>query len=308
MSGRNWERPSDHTTVCCRLKTNGGQKVTRRCIIIWLTIMTLLTQNKGAQGAENVRPPLNAKRALLSEVRGGDYAHAGDTEAIDLILKRISQYNPQLKEAAVLDVGCGFGGTLNYLSQKGFTDLTGVDLSDAALHHAQTKYSKIPFLQGDALQLNAVLGDKKFDLIYLMNVAYALPDKSQLLQSIKGVSKPGTILILFDYMSGSENALESVVDFAGGSMHPIHRKEIVTLLEENGWDDIIDEPITNHYERWYVDFLDKLSEKRHELSEKFQSSTVDRVEKTFSSILDKIRHKQLGGVIVSARWKGEPFT
>lgn len=60
---------------------------------------------------------LNSKRVLLSQLRGGDYAHPGNEEAIDMILSKLGA---NVTKGPTLDVGGGFGGTLNYLKQKGF--------------------------------------------------------------------------------------------------------------------------------------------------------------------------------------------
>jgi hypothetical protein len=56
----------------------------------------------------------NNLRFILFQLRNGDYAHAGEEEAIDLVIKNISA------TGSVLDVGSGFGGTLNYFHSKGF--------------------------------------------------------------------------------------------------------------------------------------------------------------------------------------------
>ena len=46
-------------------------------------------------------------KRLLALARGGDYAHAGETESIDLVWTRLPKKPPQ----QVLDAGCGRGGT-----------------------------------------------------------------------------------------------------------------------------------------------------------------------------------------------------
>lgn len=50
-------------------------------------------------------------KKFLSFIRNGDYAHAGEEEAIELAMSGIEK-NPQRN---ILDVGCGLGGTANYL-------------------------------------------------------------------------------------------------------------------------------------------------------------------------------------------------
>jgi len=53
-------------------------------------------------------------------VRGGDYAHAGDRKAIDIVLEKVLSLEPDLKSKAVLDVGCGCGGTAQYCMKQVF--------------------------------------------------------------------------------------------------------------------------------------------------------------------------------------------
>jgi cyclopropane fatty-acyl-phospholipid synthase-like methyltransferase len=46
-------------------------------------------------------------KRLLALARGADYAHAGETEAIDLVWSGL----PKSRTQNVLDAGCGRGGT-----------------------------------------------------------------------------------------------------------------------------------------------------------------------------------------------------
>jgi hypothetical protein len=55
-------------------------------------------------------------KQLLAFIRGSDYAHAGEEEAIDLALRPV----PRRPDQLLLDVGCGLGGTAKYVE-----DLTG---------------------------------------------------------------------------------------------------------------------------------------------------------------------------------------
>jgi trans-aconitate methyltransferase len=51
---------------------------------------------------------------ILSLVREGDYAHAGEEEAIELAMKHV----PKLRDQVVVDAGCGRGGAAEYIRTK----------------------------------------------------------------------------------------------------------------------------------------------------------------------------------------------
>ncbi len=81
-------------------------------------------------------PSPNSARLLLAELRHGDYAHAGDQEAIDLVIQKLLKLNPHIKAGTTLDVGSGFGGTLDYLIQQGFKNTEGIDMDASAVAQA----------------------------------------------------------------------------------------------------------------------------------------------------------------------------
>ena len=53
-------------------------------------------------------------KLVLSLVRGSDYAHAGEEEAIELALGPVVGIAP----LRFLDVGCGIGGTARYVAER----------------------------------------------------------------------------------------------------------------------------------------------------------------------------------------------
>ncbi|WP_156411958.1 methyltransferase domain-containing protein, partial [Legionella bozemanae] len=63
-------------------------------------------------------------KQILAMLREGDFAHPGETEAIELSLSPIAKNS----EARLLDVGCGLGGTAHYVQKKGWGTVTGVDI------------------------------------------------------------------------------------------------------------------------------------------------------------------------------------
>jgi hypothetical protein len=53
---------------------------------------------------------------LLALIRERDYAHAGEEEAIEITLRN----HPKRADRLLLDVGCGLGGTANYVQNHGW--------------------------------------------------------------------------------------------------------------------------------------------------------------------------------------------
>src|SRR5437899_6748393 len=93
---------------------------------------------------------INTARLLLTELRDGeDYAHAGDREAVDLVLKRVLELHPQASSGRVLDVGSGFGKTAQDFYEAGFKEVYGIDKDEAAVERAKSRYPKIQFLAAD---------------------------------------------------------------------------------------------------------------------------------------------------------------
>jgi len=104
--------------------------------------------------------------------------HYKDLNVIDeeAYKKHIKNYHDQLsavlpenKEASMVDIGCGVGLLLYYLSQMGYTSLTGVDSSKSQLEMAR-KFcpSFIKLINDDAN--NFLLYNKaKFDRIFLFD-------------------------------------------------------------------------------------------------------------------------------------------
>ena len=45
---------------------------------------------------KTIVPKINQARLILSELRGGDFTHAGDKEAIDMVLTKLKQDYPEI--------------------------------------------------------------------------------------------------------------------------------------------------------------------------------------------------------------------
>jgi SAM-dependent methyltransferase len=78
-------------------------------------------------------------KRLLALARGGDYAHAGETESIDLVWNRL----PKTPTQQVLDAGCGRGGTAAYIQRAGWGKVTGIDIEGESIQRGRDVYPEI---------------------------------------------------------------------------------------------------------------------------------------------------------------------
>jgi SAM-dependent methyltransferase len=249
-------------------------------------------------------------RILLTKVRQGDYAHPGDEEAVDLLINKTKEYffkknNIKLDQVDVLDVGCGLGGTANYIKTKlhGAT-ICGIDIDSAAVDYAKSKYHNIDFFEGDILDIDNTFQKNKFQLIYMFNVFYAISEQNKCLKKLSTVAKPGAVLAIFDYTRKNNNDFQ-LNDLSGRQMHPIEIDNLNHLFLNTGWEVFECVNLTAEYLKWYKDFLNKLGEMKEKLLLEFSEATFFEVYNTFSILLKDLTSNKIGGALVLSRLKNK---
>ncbi len=246
-------------------------------------------------------PKINKARLLLTELRDGeDYAHAGDREAVDLVLKRVLELNPQAPSGRILDVGSGFGKTAQDFYDAGFKEVYGIDKDEAAVQRAKSRYPKIQFFSADANRITSLFKADFFSLITMFNVIYAIEDKKSLLKDLAFVAKKGGILALFDYTQKKTGAL-GMKDLAGMPMYPMVLSQLKEELAATGWELIETSDLSKEYIRWYRDLLKELAEQENSLAAKYEESDISRVKATFTTLLSLFEDSTLGGALLFAR-------
>jgi cyclopropane fatty-acyl-phospholipid synthase-like methyltransferase len=237
-------------------------------------------------------------KRLLSMIRGGDYAHAGETEAIDRIFATISKN----KQRQILDVGCGLGGTAEYLQQHGFGKVTGLDIDTLAIKYAQEKYPQITFYAGDAADADKLLPHKTYDLIYSLNAFFIFPNKSQVLKNLEILAKPHAQLIIFDYIDLLEATKNTTVtsDILGKTFIPIRLNELEKMMQQTKWRIKKVENLDREFIKWYQDFVNKITNQKAKIIAEFDEDIYLKTVTTFTGIYKALNDKIIGGSTIYA--------
>jgi 2-polyprenyl-3-methyl-5-hydroxy-6-metoxy-1,4-benzoquinol methylase len=90
--------------------------------------------------------------------------------------------------AAVLEVGCGFGSFLDLVQEKRQAEAQGIDLSSAAIEVAQSR--RLPVAVQDVVEL-AARQPESFDVVCAFQVLEHVPDPRTFLEACTRLLKPG---------------------------------------------------------------------------------------------------------------------
>lgn len=241
-------------------------------------------------------------RRLLARLRSGNYAHPGDTEAIDIFMDHLERHQ-HATPMHILDVGCGRGGTANYIKEKNsqVMSVTGIDIDEQAIAEAKSLYNHIDFNVCDIKDIDQI-STQKFDLIYMFSVFYAFPEplQKEFLNKLAGIAQDGAILAICDYIRLEEDRV-SFNDFSGKPMKPPLLDDLKLWLTQSGWELIEEVDLNTKYQQWYRAFLEKLSNSKDDLLLEFTEDAITQVSTVFQLILKKIDTSRWGGIILYAR-------
>jgi SAM-dependent methyltransferase len=230
-------------------------------------------------------------KRILALIREGDYAHAGEEEAIERALRSI----PKDVDRRLLDVGCGRGGSADYLRRGGWGQVEGIDRDGESIEYARGTYPEVGFHVCDVLDVPRTVA-RTFDVIYMLNAFYAFDRQREALAELRKVAKPGTQLVIFDYTVGAKAG-----DTPNPMMpHAIRLSEIAAMLRDAGWEPGIVEDLNAEYARWYATFVDRIRLKQAEIENIGGADSYTFVLSMYSGLHSVIVQGELGGAIVHA--------
>jgi len=233
-------------------------------------------------------------RQILALVRDGDFAHAGEEEAIERALREV----PKDPNQKILDAGCGRGGTAAYMQCHDWGRVTGIDVEPKSIAHAREAYPDLTFICCDINEV-AMRLQGSFDVIALFNVLYALPDPAAGLRVLASRAKSKARLVVFDYVDHGNYQDAPLVD--SGRLFlpkPLMLADLAETLEEGGWRLHSAYDLTHDYERWYVALIRKIKAKRDAIEESSGTDAFEHVLGLYSGLLSAIREGRLGGAVI----------
>jgi SAM-dependent methyltransferase len=227
-------------------------------------------------------------KQFLATIRSADYAHAGEAESIDLVFGML----PAQPGWRVLDVGCGRGGTADYVSRHEWGLVTGVDIDKEAIGYARGKYPNLEFATCDMHSVGDQFPEQ-FDLIYLFNVFYTACDKPAAMMSFRKAARQTGLLGIFDYvMYKTDRRLPSV--FLG--QKPATFNELDGCMNASSWKLIKNVNLDDKYIEWYRNFLQRFEDPS--LSKVYPSQVIADVRSKYAELLDSIEQGILGGAFL----------
>lgn len=110
------------------------------------------------------------------------------------------------KEAIVLDVGCGYGRTLDELHQQGFQNLIGIDFAEGMIERGKCQFPYLDLRVKKTAEID--LPDNSVDAVILFAVLTCITsnaDQLSMISEIRRVLKSGGILYINDFLLNTDD-------------------------------------------------------------------------------------------------------
>ena len=235
-------------------------------------------------------------KRLLALVRDGDYAHPGEEAANELLFAGI----PRDPRRRVLDAGCGGAGTAAWVQARGLGAVTGIEIDAQTAALARERHPEVVVIEGDLQRAGAVLAGS-FDLIYSMTAVYAALDQTAVFRELGALAAPGSELRLLEYADpGGLFAAATAGDPSRDWWRPLKSSELPELLTAAGWTAIQVRDLHPEFVRWYRDLSAGIAARRQQISREFGREWYEFVAHQYADILEMVRDRVLGGVLVKA--------
>jgi 2-polyprenyl-3-methyl-5-hydroxy-6-metoxy-1,4-benzoquinol methylase len=114
------------------------------------------------------------------------------------ILDELSITKEDIGNKTVIDVGCG-GGRWSYGFAKLGCKVTSVDISEGPCKLTQKNVPQTEVIMSDLFQLQDVLGDRKFDIVWCWGVIHHTDNPRMALETLTNLMHKNSIIHLYVY-------------------------------------------------------------------------------------------------------------
>jgi len=154
------------------------------------------------------------------------------------ILTNINEYFSGNNDISILDAGCGTGGTISYLKERGYENIKGFDISGDATRYALIKGCDV--MKCSLMDVDSVYDGESFDVVILSDVLYFLNKElwGDVLKKIHHVTSDDSLVLInlpaFNVFSGMHDKAVGISErFSPTDIHYLANKYWICL--------------TNHY-------------------------------------------------------------
>ncbi|MGF6228219.1 SAM-dependent methyltransferase [Inquilinus ginsengisoli] len=237
---------------------------------------------------------------VLSLVRDGDYAHAGEEEAIELAMRPFEKRPDQI----IVDAGCGRGGTAHYLQARGWGKVVGFDIEPASIATARRTYPGVEFHVCDVGEADRTVGTRA-DILCMFNAYYCFPDQVRALRTLRHIATDRTRMMIFDHVNRGSYDPHALMD-AGRPFLPSPPllSRIPDVLDSAGWRVTDVEEAHDSYVRWYAALVSKIEAKRSDILALAGAAGYGHVLSLYRGLLQAATQNSLGAAFIRAVPKG----
>jgi len=251
----------------------------------------------------NAAPPTGLRwfqgKKHMSYIRGGDYTHPGEEQAI---LETLSPF-PKDKNRLILDVACGLGGTANFIQKNGWGKVVGFDIEPASIEYAKQAYPDVEFHISDVADVSKTFSDRKFDMICIFSSFLVFNDQKTALENLRSIAKEDAQLVIFEYidlMPVNQNFLVRK-EPKNAAFLPLRLENLNEMLRETGWQNSQLTRMDNKFKQWYADLLARIQQVKDEFIKMHGEPEYKKILGRYKSFYDAFAAESLGGCVLYAQ-------